>query len=362
MQIDRLHFYLEDAEKWRDWFIKVMGFTAIASGKNDCTHTEVVRSGNITFVLSSPLNKSGPIAEYLSQHPPGIGDVAFCVEDIASVMNKVVATGGKILKPIQQKKFARGELKWGKIISIANINHTLVERKGITPLLPEDWLEEKELLSKKSPIFAGIDHLVLNVPEGDLQATVNWYQTALGFARKQDFTIATAKSKLYSVVMVHPVSGVQLPVNEPRSSNSQIQEFLDFNRGSGIQHLALKTPKITEVIRKMRKNGLSFLSVPITYYNEIKAKYSDLNLSDREWQNIIDCEILLDCQTNEMSKKTSADLPLLLQIFTLPIFNEPTFFFELIERRDRAKGFGEGNFQALFEAIEREQIKRGNLE
>ncbi len=362
MEIDRLHFYLEDAEKWRDWFIEVMGFTAIASGKNSHTHTEVVRSGKVTFVLSSPLNISSPIATYLSKHPPGIGDVAFCVEDIESVMNKVVATGGKIVRSIQQKKFDRGELKWGKIISIANITHSIVERKGITPLLAEDWLEAKQVSSKKSPRFVGIDHLVLNVPNGDLQATVNWYQKALGFTRKQDFIIETDRSKLYSIVMVHPVSGLQLPVNEPRSPNSQIQEFIDFNRGSGIQHLALKTSHITQITKKMREKGLSFLSVPIAYYTQLKNKYPDLNLSDLELKNIIDCEILVDCQTNEMNQNNSDRLPLLLQIFTKPIFNEPTFFFELIERRDRAKGFGEGNFQALFEAIEKEQIERGNFD
>ena len=361
MQIDRLHFYLEDAEKWRDWFIEVMGFTAIASGKNSHTCIEIVGSGKVIFVLASPLNKESPIATYLQQHPPGIGDVAFCVKDIDSVVAKVAANGGKIVRSIQQKKFPRGQLKWATIISIANITHTIVERKGVTPLLAEDWLEQKQVLSKKAPRFTEIDHLVLNVPRGDLQATVNWYETTLGFIRKQDFTIETDRSKLYSVVMVHPVSGVQLPVNEPRSRNSQIQEFLDFNCGSGIQHLALKTPKIIEVTQKLRKNGLSFLSVPMTYYTGIKHKYSDLNLSLREWQDVIDCQILIDCQTNKIGENNPCNLPLLLQIFTQPIFSEPTFFFELIERRDRARGFGEGNFQALFEAIEREQLERGNL-
>jgi len=161
--------------------------------------------------------------------------------------------------------------------------------------------------------------------------------------------------------MVHPDSALQFPVNEPGSPNSQIQEFIDFNRGSGIQHLALQTPGITKIAKQLRQNGLSFLSVPITYYTEVENKYPNLNLSDREWEDIIESKILVDCQPNEINIKDSLNLPLLLQIFTKPIFKEPTFFFELIERRDRAKGFGEGNFQALFEAIEREQIQRGNL-
>ena len=361
MHIDRLHFYLEDARKWRDWFVKVMGFTAIASGQNHLTHTEVVRSGAVTFVLSSPLSRSSPIAAYLEEHPPGIGDVSFCVEDIESVIERVVASGGKIIESIQQKKYQCGSLKWAKFISIANISHTIVERKGITPLLPEDWIAQKQPLSEKEPNFTGIDHLVLNVPAGNLEKTVNWYQNALGFVKKQDFKIATAKSKLYSIVMVHPASALQFPVNEPGSPNSQIQEFIDFNRGSGIQHLALKTPGVTKIAKQLRENGLSFLSVPITYYTQLKNKYPNLNLSDREWEDIIESKILVDCQPKEINIKDSFNLPLLLQIFTKPIFKEPTFFFELIERRDRAKGFGEGNFQALFEAIEREQIQRGNL-
>ncbi|MDJ0718311.1 MAG: 4-hydroxyphenylpyruvate dioxygenase [Prochloraceae cyanobacterium] len=353
MYVDRVHFYVEDAKKWRNWFIKTMGFDSIASGSDRHTRVEAVSSGGVILVISSPLAESSPVAEYLRFHPPGVSDLAFCVTDIESIMSAAIATGAKIEQPIEEKLFPQGQLKWSKITSIASISHTLVERKGITPLLPEEWIEHKQLSPKQSVNFTGIDHIVLNVPTGDLKNTVSWYEAALGFVRKQDFTIETERSGLYSQVMVHPLTGMQFPVNEPISANSQIQEFLDLNKGAGIQHMALSTSQILEVTKKLRAAGLSFLSVPQTYYTELQQKYPYLSLSESEWQQIIDREILVDYQ-----QETASSIPLLLQTFTQPIFAQPTFFFELIERRFQARGFGEGNFRALFEAIEREQIKR----
>jgi 4-hydroxyphenylpyruvate dioxygenase len=163
--------------------------------------------------------------------------------------------------------------------------------------------------------------------------------------------------------MFHPVSGVQFPVNEPISVNSQIQEFLDFNRGAGIQHIALKTKRIIQATQKLRATGLSFLPVPQSYYQKLRQDCKLLPLNNRQWQEIIEQRILVDWQIHENPNNQRSNLqPILLQIFTKPIFNQPTFFFELIERRERATGFGEGNFQALFEAIEREQFKRDNFQ
>ena len=154
---------------------------------------------------------------------------------------------------------------------------------------------------------------------------------------------------------------IQLPINEPISNNSQIQEFLDINNGSGIQHIALRTNKITEVTQQLRKNGLTFLKVPNTYYENLAKINLNLKFEPEEWQKIVQENILLDEEDINDKKSLNNNHPLLLQIFTQPIFEKPTFFFEIIERRQQAKGFGEGNFRALFEAIEREQRKRGNL-
>ena len=362
MRIDHIHFYVEDAPRYRDWFVRCMGFQPVAGGRtNPHTHTEVVRSGQVEFVLSSPLCSTSPVAQFLSLHPPGVANLAFGVWDLDRVMEEVVAKGAKVREAIQFLEFPQGCLKWSKIAGEAGIDHTLIERRGVTPLLPtlDNWVEQMAVAENPEISFAGIDHVVLNVASGDLQQTVSWYEDVLGFQRQQSFSIQTQQSALSSQVMVHPVSGVQLPVNEPASDNSQIQEFLDANQGAGIQHIALSAPQIAQITQKLRNAGLSFLEVPDTYYTQLQQRHPELQLSQAEWEEIIQAQILVDCQ--EASSQLTHYPPLLLQIFTQPIFSQPTFFFELIERRSQAKGFGEGNFRALFEAMEREQLKRASL-
>ncbi|HEY9645050.1 MAG TPA: VOC family protein, partial [Chroococcidiopsis sp.] len=201
----------------------------------------------------------------------------------------------------------------------------------------------------------GIDHAVLNVAAGDLSTAIAWYENAFGFRRQQGFTIQTAYSGLSSQVLVHPQGHAQLPINEPISPSSQIQEFLDCNRGPGIQHVALKTDNSLRAIADLRQRGLRFLPVPPTYYGQLRQR-ADFWLSELQWQAIAAQQLLIDWQPHSQA--------LLLQAFTQPIFAIPTFFFELIERRpcqltqNPAQGFGEGNFRALFEAVEREQRKR----
>ncbi|MCV3216491.1 VOC family protein, partial [Plectonema radiosum NIES-515] len=196
-------------------------------------------------------------------------------------------------------------------------------------------------------------HIVLNVAVGDLERAVTWYEEVLDFQPQQAFKIKTDRSALYSRVMLSRDGGVQLPINEPASVHSQIQEFLDVNRGAGIQHIALQTPNIVDAIALFRQNGLSLLPVPQSYYSQLKQR-KKLPLSAFELEAFARQQILVDW-------KEDTQKAVLLQIFTQPIFTQPTFFFEFIERRFQAQGFGEGNFQALFEAIEKEQIKRGSL-
>ncbi len=353
LQIDHLHFYVEDAHQWRDWFIKVMGFQSIASGNNNHSLIEVIRANQIIFVLSSPLTQFSPVARYLRCHPPGVADVAFRVSDLHSVLTKAIALDSQLQQPLQQ----RGDLNWCQIVGVGDLQHTLIEHDKANLLLPYDGLTWQCQPLVSPSFYTHIDHLVVNVAAEDLESTVTWYEQVFGFVRQQNFTIATPKSALYSQVMIHPQTGVQFPVNKPTSVNSQIQEFLDVNQGPGIQHIALFTPNITQVTNKLRSTGLSFLSVPFSYYTQLKQTYPQLNLSSQEWEQIIKQEILVDYQPN---KNLSVN-PILLQIFSQPIFDQPTLFFELIERRYQAQGFGERNFQALFEAMEREQLKRGSL-
>ncbi|MCY7324379.1 MAG: 4-hydroxyphenylpyruvate dioxygenase [Phormidesmis sp. CAN_BIN36] len=356
MQIDHIHFYVEDARRSRDWFIQKMGFYSIPKEfcftiADDHTHTEVVVNGSIYLVFSAPLNNSSPIYRFLSTHPPGVVDVAFEVEDVEFVMKQAIAQGAKVLQPLQTQE----SLKWAQIAAWGTLRHTLVER-SVTPS-PVSQSSD----SAPNVIFNRIDHVVLNVALGDLERAVDWYETVFGFEPQQMFAIKTDRSGLCSRVMRHPHGRVQLPINEPTSDNSQIQEFLDLNRGAGVQHIAIHTKNIVDAIAQLRHAGLSFLNVPATYYTQLRQR-PDCALSDLQLDAIAAQQILVDWQS---------DLPeaVLLQTFTQPIFEQPTFFFELIERYTcqvdnrlyQAQGFGEGNFRALFEAIEREQLKRGSL-
>lgn len=347
MKIDRVHFYVEDARALRHWFVNRLGFQAIASKREGShTTTEAIACGAVCFVLSSPLTPLSPVAEFLRQHPPGVVDIAFAVKDVAAAMKQAIAAGAKVLEPIQQYHSERECYKWGKIAAWGALSHTLIERQDSA----EDNSNPSPLTA---PVFTGIDHVVLNVAAGDLERAVSWYQAVLGFQAQQKFKIHTSRSALHSQVMVSPNSYVQLPINQPATPNSQIQEFLDVNRGPGIQHIALKTRDIVPAIAQFRDRGVCFLPVPATYYTQLQERCG-LPLTAAELQEIAQQQILVDWQADD-------PLAVLLQTFTQPIFAQPTFFFELIERRSQAKGFGEGNFRALFEAIEREQIKRGSL-
>ena len=350
MDFNRIQFYVENAKVSRDWFVSHLGFQSIAGYANSHTRTEVVNSGNVCFVLSSPLTPASPAASWLEFHPPGIADVGFRVKNIELAVARAQAAGAKILEPIQKDSNEEGCFKRSKIAGWGDLSHTLVERIGDNSLLSA---------ASKLPLFTLIDHVVLNVESGDLSSAISWYQKVLGFKPQQNFDIQTENSALRSQVMVHAEGGVQFPINEPASANSQIQEFLSANRGPGIQHMALQTTDIVGVVADLRSRGLPFLPVPATYYSQLQQRQ---NYVPADWEAIAASEVLADWQEDTPAA-------MLLQIFTQPIFAEPTFFFEIIERRVtlvndkqvQAGGFGAGNFRALFEAIEREQIKRGSL-
>jgi len=331
----------------------------------------VVQHGSIYFVLSSPLSSVSPVAEFLQQHPPGVADVAFLVEDLGSVMAQAIAQGAQVLQPMQQQQQRQGHLQWSQIAAWGSLRHTLLQRSGLTSLLPlanpSAELEPvppdrgglgRPSLESLALAFTQIDHAVLNVGQGELEAAIAWYEKVLGFQPQQQFAIQTEYSGLRSQVLVHPSGGAQLPINEPTSATSQIQEFLDCNRGPGIQHIALQTSDIVAAIAQLRSQGLALLSVPSTYYTQLQQR-PGFDLAATDWQAVTKQQILVDWQSE-------ASPALLLQTFTQPIFSQPTFFFELIERQvyrqqgqaQQAQGFGEGNFKALFEAVEREQLKR----
>jgi 4-hydroxyphenylpyruvate dioxygenase len=310
----------------------------------------------IKICVSSPRSAVSLVAAYLSHHPAGVADLALQVEQIETVVQQAVQLGAKLLQPIQVVQTQTGSQKIACIQGWGDYQHTLIEQ--LQPALNSASIID---LTGQEASLLSIDHAVLNVKQGELSGAIAWYEQLFSLQRRQNFAIQTRQSALCSQVLTHPKGAIQLAINEPASVGSQIQEFLDWNRGAGIQHLALRTSGIVTLIAHLRQQGLRFLSIPASYYQQVQQR-PHFPLSLTELQRIAQQEVLIDWQSDNPQA-------LLLQAFTHPIFDQPTFFFELIERRQSlhnqriqiAEGFGEGNFQALFEAIEREQMKRGSL-
>ena len=347
MHFHHLHFYVEDAAFWRDWFIGKLAFRAVPSAAGSA----VLRQAAVEIRLSEPASNPA-VARYLRDHPPGLSDVAFATEHFDALVARSQALGVKQLTPVRTN--ASGQ-RWCQLQGWADIRHTLLE---VTPA----WVaaRQAEAVSANSWLSA-IDHAVINVPQGELEAAANWYQRLFGFVPGQQFEIKTAYSGLRSQVLVHPAGSVQLPLNEPSSANSQIQEFLHHNRGTGVQHVALRTRDAVAAIAHFRQQQLDLLDVPDTYYDSLPRR-AHCPTHKISLERIRRQQLLLDWAEG-------GQRGLLLQTFTQPIFAEPTFFFEIIQRgtyRENGKmqvaqGFGEGNFQALFEAIESAQAARGSL-
>ena len=351
MKIDSVRFYVTDAVKTSNWFTRYLGFQVIDTYQDDNTYSEVVAHNSIYFVISSPLRDCSPVACYLKSHPEGIVDVAFRVENLQSILDRAAKLEGKILQPIQQQD----KIKSARIAGWDCLEHSLIESPPQNRYYFLPNLEFKSLPRRfqPAPRFTNIDHIVLNVAVGELHQAVAYYQALFDFQIQQTFQIQSQRSGLYSQALVDSTGQLQFNINEPTDTNSQIQEFIDLNSGAGIQHLALSSSNIVETVSQMRSLGMKFLPIPTAYYHHLrqKIKRDSVNISETELQAIAQQEILVDWYQDTPES-------LLMQIFTQPILNKPTFFLELIERRQQAKGFGEGNFQALYEAVETGQVKR----
>ena len=377
MYFHHLHFYVQDTEIWQGWFSQKLAFNS-PSKKSLTVHSnglgqasmrpyQTLRQGNIEIRLSAPsrtntLNQADAypcqIESYLKQHPSGLVDIAFATEKFDAVLKQALEGGAKLLAPVTCNDLGQRQCQ---INGWAHLRHTLVEVSsqwiaGQKHSPPPASVSSLASESRSEPKLSDIDHVVINVPQNELRAAVAWYQRVLGMVLGQQFDIQTARSGLHSQVLVHPDSSLQLPINEPSSPNSQVQEFLLHNRGAGVQHVALRSENAIDAIAHFRAQGLDLLDVPSTYYDSLHQRQDcpmkDLSAISRQ-------QLLIDWPQGGQQG-------MLLQTFTQPIFAEPTFFFEIIERRSyledgqlrAVEGFGEGNFQALFEAIERSQLER----
>lgn len=351
MEIDHVHFYVEDASSWRDWCCHTLGFAHQGSWQTQDTQTEVLGYPQVTFICSSSLAPASPVAKFLQSHPPGIADLAFRVRDLPQCLQVAELAGAKLLMSAQTRTWEKGQAQFAQIQGWGNLRHTLVQRQGETGILPPALPSTQLTLSPDQSLFHRVDHAVLNVAAAEFDAAIRWYAAILGFQPQQRFEIQTQYSGLLSQVLVHPDGGVQLPINAPTGKNSQIQEFLDWNQGAGIQHLALTSPNLLQTTQLLRQRGLKLLSTPASYYAQLRQALPQLEALDLDIDRLAQEQILADWQVEPQGS-------VLLQIFSQPIFSQPTFFLEFIERRQQARGFGEGNFLALFTAIEREQLQR----
>jgi 4-hydroxyphenylpyruvate dioxygenase len=388
MDIDHLHFYVEDAQQFRNWLVHRMGFTALASqvDRRRDTQVELVGQGTVRFLLSSARSPASPVAHYLKHHPPGVIDIALRMSGLiqwwkqflAQRPSSPLATPSAALQPSELQQ--DGALVWGTITLTDTLRHTLIERPqaGVSDLtFPDITLASTASIDRPSwllkPPLDRIDHVVVNVPKGLMATLSDWYARFLGFQQKQSFRIKTPHSGLQSVVMQDPTGTIQIPINEPTTPNSQIQEFLNHNNGAGVQHIALRTRDAIATVGQLRQRQVPFITVPPTYYEALMQR-DGCRLAAADVVAIARQQLLVDWQPTDPQA-------LLLQTFTQPIFAEPTLFFEMIERQpttqprslismpdelpqephlSSVQGFGERNFQALFEAIEQEQIRREN--
>jgi 4-hydroxyphenylpyruvate dioxygenase len=337
MEIDRIYFYVVDARRMRDLLVDKIGLELLDTRINEHTIEYLVGNTHLLFSIAAPLNLTSPVADYLQLHPSGVKDISFRVPNLARISQKIEDLKIEIIAASSIYE----DLQWLKVRGWGSIEHTIIQA-------PAGLTDSEIDLNQSNQSIVGIDHLVLNVGIGELDLATIWYRDLFDFQVQQTFDIQTHKSGLASKALVSPCGKIRFNINEPSSNSSQIQEFLDINHGAGIQHIALQTKDILKTIDRMQQQKLDFLPIPPTYYTNLqnRAKIAQNSpLTNDQWQQLKHLQILMD-----WAKSTPHQI--LFQIFTQPIFEFPTFFFEIIERRNQAKGFGQGNFQALFEAIE----------
>ena len=353
---DHIELYCGNAKQSAYYYMMAWGFEPVAysgleTGRNDAV-SYVLRQDKITLILTSPLSADGPINQHINQHGDGVKAVALWVDDAEKSWKETTARGAISVFEPETRQDANGEVVLSAIETYGDTIHVFVERKNYTGLfLPgyQPWSLETEV---KSVGLKYVDHMVGNVGWGEMNTWVDFYARVMGFAQLISFDdkdISTEYTALMSKVMSNGNGRIKFPINEPAEGKkkSQIEEYIDFYNGSGVQHIAVATSNIIETVTQLRDRGIEFLRVPSAYYDTVLDRVGEI---DEDLAPLKELGILIDRD----------DEGYLLQIFTKPVVDRPTMFFEIIQRKG-AKSFGKGNFKALFEAIEREQESRGTL-
>src|SRR5437773_6074477 len=353
---DYIEFYVGNAKQAAHYYQTAFGFQLVGyrgpeTGVRDRA-TYLLVQGKIRLLLTSALGPDGAIAEHVRMHGDGVRDIALWVDDARDAHKKALERGAKSVEAPKAEKDKNGEIVLAAISIYGDTIHSLVERRNYRGLFLPGFEPRKPHYQPAETGLLYVDHCVGNVELGQMNVWVGFYERVMGFKNLISFDdndISTEYSSLMSKVMSNGNEKIKFPINEPAKgkNKSQIEEYLEFYRGPGVQHLALATNDIIRTVTALRDRGVEFLSVPTTYYDELQGRVGTI---DEPVGILAQLGILVDRDPDGY----------LLQIFSKPVEDRPTLFYEIIQRKG-ARSFGKGNFKALFEAIEREQGRRGNL-
>lgn len=362
---DHLVLWVANAKQAATFYCARFGFTEVGyrgleTGDREYCY-RVLQQNRIFLVLKSPLNPDeGPLNDHIRRHGDGVKDVAFRVDDAANVFDYAVKHGAEVVRAPWTEEDAEGKVVMATIKTFGDSVHTFVQRSGYTGF----FLPGFRRVEQVDPLLGGlpacglqfIDHTVGNQPDNEMVPVTQMYEKQLAFHRfwsVDDSQIHTDYSSLRSIVVTDYDETIKIPINEPANGirKSQIQEYVDYYGGPGIQHVALNTSSIIDSVTALQARGLEFLKIPTTYYDHLRKRLAASNMHlDESLDTLQKLHILVDYDENGY----------LLQIFTKPIEDRPTLFYEIIQRHNH-QGFGVGNFKSLFEAIEAEQALRGNI-
>jgi len=353
---DYVEFYVGNAKQAAHYYQSAFGFQPLAyrgleTGDKQKT-SYVLRQGKVTFVISSSLVPDSEIAQHCNLHGDGVKYIALWVDDATKSFNETAKRGGKVY--LEPKVFTdnKGEVVISGIHTYGETIHLFVERKNYNGIFLPGFIPWNPVYKSEEVGFKYVDHMVGNVGWGEMNTWAKFYQEVMGFEQLISFDdkdISTEYSALMSKVMANNNMRIKFPINEPAKGKkkSQIEEYIDFYRGPGVQHVALATDDIIHTVGELRRRGVEFLYVPDTYYDSVSQR---VGIIDENLDQLKKLNILIDRDEEGY----------LLQIFTKPVEDRPTVFYEIIQRKG-ALSFGKGNFKALFESIEREQERRGTL-
>ena len=355
--IDYIEFYVGNAKQAAYFYQYVFGFRltgyrGLETGIRDRV-SYFLEQGNIRFIFTSALNSSSLIAKHVAKHGDGVKDLAMLVENVDRAFSETVKRGAQALEEPHDISDENGTIRKAAIATYGETVHTFINRENYNGLFIPGFQSKESPVKNIEPVgIQFVDHVVGNVELGKMNDWVAFYRDVLGFTQYISFDdkdISTEYSALMSKVMAGGRGMIKFPINEPAKGKkkSQIDEYLEFYEGPGVQHIAMLTGDIIDTVTKLKDRGLEFLSAPDAYYEQLGKRVGKI---DEPIDKLAELGILVD----------KDDEGYLLQTFTKPVIDRPTLFYEIIQRKG-ARGFGKGNFKALFEAIEKEQELRGNL-